>query len=58
MLLSVVEKISYVITLVVLYQQARISVDDALAVIPDLLLGMLFLAAFVKTRPVPAAANG
>jgi hypothetical protein len=50
-LLGVVEKLSYVITLAVLYQQARISTDDAMAVLPDLLLGVLFLAAFIKTSP-------
>jgi hypothetical protein len=51
MLLAVVEKVSYVITLAVLYQQARISTDDAMAALPDLLLGVLFLAAFIKTSP-------
>lgn len=50
MLLGVVEKMSYVITLAALYQHARISTDDALAAIPDLLLGGLFVVAFVKTR--------
>lgn len=50
MLLGVIEKMSYVITLAVLYQQARISTDDAMAAFPDLLLGVLFLMAFVKTR--------
>ena len=50
MLLSVVEKVSYVITLAALYQQARISSDDAMTAFPDLLLGVLFLVAFVKTR--------
>ena len=50
-LLGVVEKLSYVITLAVLYRQARISTDDAMAVLPDLLLGVLFLAAFIKTSP-------
>ena len=50
MLLGVVEKVSYVLTLAVLYQQARISTDDAMAAFPDLLLGVLFLTAFVKTR--------
>jgi hypothetical protein len=49
MLLGVIEKVSYVITLAMLYQQARISADDAMAAFPDLLLGMLFLTAFVKT---------
>jgi|SRR5690242_2275071 hypothetical protein len=55
MLLGVVEKLSYVITLAVLYRQARISSDDTTAAIPDLLLGVLFLVAFLKTR---GAANG
>ena len=54
MILGVIEKISYVITLAVLYQQARISTDDAMASIPDLLLGLLFVAAFVTTRSAPA----
>ena len=49
MILGVVEKISYVITLAVLHRQARISTDDAMAGIPDLLLGVLFIVAFVKT---------
>jgi hypothetical protein len=47
---SMFEKFSYVVTLVVLYNQARISAADFQAAIPDLLLGSLFLAAFVKTR--------
>src|SRR5688572_462035 len=50
MLLGIVEKVSYVITLAVLYQQARISTDDAMAALPDLVLGVLFVMAFVKTR--------
>ena len=50
MILGVIEKISYVITLAVLYQQGRIAGDDAMAAIPDLVLGVLFMAAFVKTR--------
>lgn len=49
MLVGVVEKASYVITLAVLYRQARISPSDAMAALPDLLLGVLFLVAFVKT---------
>jgi hypothetical protein len=34
----------------VLYNQARICVADFQAAIPDLLLGTLFVVAFVKTR--------
>jgi hypothetical protein len=47
---SMFEKFSYVVTLVVLYNQARISAADFQAAIPDLILGTLFVAAFVKTR--------
>ena len=57
MLLGVVEKVSYVITLAVLYQQARISTDHAMAAFPDLLLGVLFVMAFVKTRRSQAQAT-
>jgi hypothetical protein len=51
MIPSMFEKFSYVVTLVVLYRQARISAADFQAVVPDLILGILFVAAFVKTRP-------
>ena len=37
-------------TLAVLYARARISATDAQAAVPDLLLGILFIVAFVKTR--------
>ena len=47
---SMFEKFSYVVTLVVLYNQARISAADVQAAIPDLILGILFVVAFVKTR--------
>ena len=47
---SMFEKFSYVVTLVVLYSRARISAADFQAVVPDLILGILFVVAFVKTR--------
>src|SRR5262245_44838121 len=50
MILSVLEKFGYVATLAVLYGQARISAIDAQAAVPDGVLGLLFIAAFVKTR--------
>ena len=50
MIPSMVEKFSYVATLAVLYGQSRISIADAQAAIPDLILGTLFVVAFVKTR--------
>jgi hypothetical protein len=47
---SMFEKFSYVVTLVLLYNQARISAADFQAAIPDVILGILFVVAFVKTR--------
>jgi hypothetical protein len=49
MIPSILEKLGYVVTLVVLHSQARISAADAAAAVPDVLLGVLFIAAFVKT---------
>lgn len=50
MIPSVLEKLGYVATLAALYGQARISAADAQAAWPDLLLGILFIVAFAKTR--------
>ena len=50
MIPSMVEKFGYVATLAVLYSQARISAIDAQAAVPDGLIGVLFIVAFVKTR--------
>ena len=49
MIPSIVEKLGYVVTVVVLYGRARISAADATVAVPDLLLGALFIAAFAKT---------
>jgi hypothetical protein len=49
MIASIVEKVGHVMTVAVLYGQARISTLDAMAAGPDLLLGALFIAAFAKT---------
>ena len=49
MIAGVVEKFAHVAGVAVLYGQARISPADAMAAGPDLLLGLLFIAAFVKT---------
>jgi hypothetical protein len=49
MIPSIVEKLGYVVTVAVLHGQARISAADAVAAVPDLLLGILFIAAFAKT---------
>jgi hypothetical protein len=50
MIPSVLEKLSHVMTLIALYGQARISATDFQAAGPDLVLGILFIVAFVKTR--------
>jgi len=51
MIPGMVEKFGYVATLAVLLTQGRISGLDAMAAWPDLLLGLLFVFAFVKTSP-------
>jgi hypothetical protein len=57
MIASIVEKFGHVMTVAVLYGQARISTLDAMAAGPDLLLGVLFIAAFAKT-PTPDPRRG
>ncbi len=52
MILAILEKFGYVATLAVLYGQGRIAPADAAAAVPDGLLGLLFMLAFVKTRAV------
>jgi hypothetical protein len=50
MIPAVIEKLGFVTTLLLLYSQARVPAIDAQAAVPDGLLGLLFIAAFVKTR--------
>ena len=50
MIPGILEKLCYVSTLVLIYMTGRVSATDAQAAIPDGLLGVLFIAAFVKTR--------
>ena len=49
MLPAMVEKLGYVITLTLLYKAGRVAPVDATAAIPDGLLGLLFVVAFVVT---------
>jgi len=49
MLPSMVEKFGHVVVLAVLHGHARIPVQDAMTGAPDLVLGVLFIAAFAKT---------
>ena len=55
MLPSVVEKLGYVITLVVLYVQSRLTIGQLAIGVPDLGLGALFIIAFFRTAPTPTA---
>ena len=50
MIPAILEKFGYVATLAVLRWQGRIAWVDAQAAIPDGLLGLLFILAFVRTR--------
>jgi len=50
MIPSIVEKFGFVVTVAMLYSQARISAMDATAAIPDLVLGVLFTIAFAKAK--------
>ena len=49
MIAAIIEKLGYVGTLIVIYLNGRIPVADTGPVIPDLLLGVLFIVAFVRT---------
>lgn len=55
MIPAMLEKFSYVATLGVLFGQERIASVDAVAAIPDGLLGLLFLLAFVRTGTAPGS---
>jgi len=50
MIPSILEKISYVGAIAVLYDQGRVSKVPAASGLPDALFALLFAAAFVKTR--------
>jgi hypothetical protein len=49
MIPSIVEKFGHVTGVAVLYGQGRLSVADAMAAGPDVLLGVLFVLAFAMT---------
>jgi hypothetical protein len=50
MIPAILEKFGYVITLLVLYLQKRLTLAQTLPIIPDGILGVLFVAAFFKTK--------
>ena len=47
---AMIEKFAYVTTLMVLYGEGRIPAADAQAAVPDGLLGILFVIAYLKSR--------
>jgi hypothetical protein len=49
MIPSMAEKFGHVMSMSVLYLQARVTTADLVTAAPDLVLGVLFAAAFVKT---------
>jgi len=49
MIAAMVEKFGYLVTLAVLYAHARISPAETSTGLPDLVLGILFIASYVKT---------
>ena len=55
MIPAMLEKFGYVATLGVLFGQGRIASVDAVAALPDGVLGLLFILAFLRTRDLPGA---
>jgi hypothetical protein len=49
MILSMLEKFGYAATMVVLYLQMRLGRTQVIAAVPDCILGILFVAAYLKT---------
>jgi hypothetical protein len=49
MLVAIVEKLGYVVTLTTLYMRGQVQLGQFAIVSPDFLLGLFFVAAFIKT---------
>jgi hypothetical protein len=54
---AILEKFGYLMTLGTLYLQGRVQFGQFAVVSPDAILGILFIAAFVKTSPTVVAAR-
>jgi len=50
MIAAVLEKLSFGVAMIVLFLQSRVHSSDLVLVAVDLLLGVLFVVAFVKTK--------
>jgi hypothetical protein len=57
MIPAVIEKFSYAIAVVVLYLQQRMRSGDLVFVATDAVLGVLFITAYIKTKPSAAASR-
>jgi len=57
MLAAILEKFGYLATLSTLYIQGRVQFGQLAVVSPDAILGMLFIAAFIKTSRTAMAAT-
>jgi|KBSMisStaDraftv2_1062788.scaffolds.fasta_scaffold57292_2 hypothetical protein len=55
MIPAVFEKLGYVLTLAILFMNGRIGAADTWPIVPDFLLGILFITAFLKTSRAGAA---
>jgi hypothetical protein len=55
MIPAMIEKFIYVLTLVLLVLSGRLAPAQSVICVPDALLGVLFVAAFLKTRPAGGA---
>jgi hypothetical protein len=53
MIVAMLEKFCYVITLVALHLQGRLAASQAAVAVPDFVLGILFVVAWVKTPARP-----
>lgn len=54
MILAILEKVSFVATLIALFAGGRVSLLDFQAALPDAMLAVLFVAAFAATRRLNA----
>ena len=54
MIVAALEKLSYIVTMVVLYLQHRVAPNQLIWIVPDSILCLLFIASYVKT---PAASQ-
>ena len=57
MLAAILEKFGYLLTIAALSAQGRLHGGQLAFAAPDLILGSLFIAAYLKTNSSPSAAN-